>query len=220
MFNFNEYQIEQITTSLVDTLFLLAITGFFLILLGGLLGIVLYLTELNLKNKRRNIILNKVIALIVDFFRSIPFIILMIVLIPVTVWLMKTMIGKEAALPALILSASPFYARVFYNALNEVPKGNIEALVAMGISPYKRIVYIIKEALPALIKGLTVALVTLVGFISSAGAIGAGGLGDLAKREAFRGEYNMMIVSIILILIIVFSIQYIGDYVSKKIDRR
>ncbi|CCV63636.1 Methionine ABC transporter permease [Alteracholeplasma palmae J233] len=217
MFNLyiSAYDQKEIINALKDTLYLLSITSVFLIVVGLLFGFILFFTE-----QSKNHIIHKITGFIVDILRSVPFIILMILLIPVTVILVGTIIGAKAALPALIISASPFYARLVYMSLRDIPKGNIEALEAMGASKFTKIRILIKEALPSLLSGLTVSLVTLVGFIASAGAIGAGGLGDLAKRKAFASEYPVMIICIILILVIVFTIQLTGDYIVKKIDKR
>ncbi|WP_264229665.1 methionine ABC transporter permease [Acholeplasma laidlawii] len=218
----SSYDIQEIIKAFYDTLFLLGVTSLFIVSVGLLLGFVLFFTEKGvvLKDTKFKKICHMVTGFIVDTARSIPFIILMILLIPVTIILVGTMIGAKAALPALIISAVPFYARVVYMALRDIPKGHIEALEAMGASRITIFKYLTKEALPGLVSGLTVTVVTLVGFITSAGAIGAGGLGDLAKRRAFSGQYDVVLVSIAIILVIVFSIQITGDYIAKKIDRR
>ncbi len=213
---------SEILNATRDTLFLLGVTAIFIILIGLLLGFILFFTEkgIILKDGLFKKIVHIITGLIVDVSRSIPFIILMIVLIPLTVIIMGTMIGAKAALPALIISASPFYARVVYMSLRDVPKGHIEALESMGATKRTMAKYLAKEALPGLVSGFTVSLVTLVGFIASAGAIGAGGLGDLAKRRAFAGDYGTMFICISIILVIVFVIQISGDYIAKKIDKR
>ena len=208
------YEKQELITSFTDTLFLLIISGIFIISIGLTIGLILFYTE---KNKPKT---HKIIGIITDTFRSIPFVILMILLIPVTIFLLGTMIGAKAALPSLILSASPFYARLVYNALREIDRGNLEALDAMGCQPMMKTKYILKESLPSLISGLTITLVTLVGFIAASGPIGAGGLGDYAKRKAFAGEYGLMSIGVILILIIVFTLQLSGDFIVKKIDKR
>lgn len=214
--------IIEITEALLDTLFLLVVTSLFVLLIGLLVGFVLYFTEEKDSEDRKLItkVSYIVTSFIVDLARSIPFIILMIILIPITLLLMGTMLGAKAALPALIISAAPFFARLVYMSLKEIDKGKIEALEAMG-AQRRTIIYILfKESLPSLISGFTVTLVTLIGFIASAGAIGAGGLGDLAKRKAYNGEYFIAYICVILVLVIVYTIQLVGDKISKKIDKR
>lgn len=218
----NTYDKTEIIFATKDTLFLLAVTAAFVIVIGIIFGFILFFTEKGviLKDGFFKKIVHFITGIFVDVSRSIPFIILMILLIPVTIILMGTMIGAKAALPSLIISASPFYARVIYMSLRDIPKGQIEALEAMGSNRITLVKYLIKESLPSLVSGLTVTLVTLVGFIASAGAIGAGGLGDLAKRKAFAGNYDVMYICILIILIIVFIIQISGDLIAKKIDKR
>jgi D-methionine transport system permease protein len=187
-----------------------------------MLGYILYITSEQEDKEKQKImrITHYIVGTFIDILRSIPFIILMLILIPLTVIIMGTMLGPKAALLSLIISAAPFYARVSYNALLDVDKGNVEALNAMGASKFIKIKILFREALSGLIKGLTVTLVSLVGFIAAAGAVGAGGLGDLARRRALALDYKIMYISVILLLIIVVIIQIIGDIIAKKIDRR
>lgn len=216
------YEVKEILIASVETLYLLLVTGLFAVVLGMILGFILFFTEnkKEIDNKLFVKIIYKITSLIVDITRSIPFIILMIILIPFTLLITGTMLGANAALPALIISASPFYARIVYMALKDIDKGKIEALEAMGASNFRILLVLIKEAMPSLITGLTITLVTLVGFIAAAGAIGAGGLGDLAKKKAFNEEFLIAYICVILVLFIVFSIQFIGDKIVKKIDKR
>ncbi|VEU80271.1 methionine ABC transporter permease [Haploplasma axanthum] len=213
---------EEIIAAFGDTVYLLFITAIFVIIFGILIGFTLYFTERKTDEVQSGFIkiTNRVISFIIDIARSIPFIILMVVLIPITVIIVGTMLGAKAALPALIISATPFYGRIVYMSLRDVNKGKLEALRAMGASNLTVILYMTKEALPSLISGLTVTLVTLVGFITSAGAIGAGGLGDLAVKRAFGNNLQVAYICVLLVLIIVFVIQLTGDYLSKKIDKR
>lgn len=215
-------EVREILLALKDTLFLLVVTGLFVVVIGIVVGFTLFLTETT-ETKERGLglkIAHKFTAFIVDLARSIPFIILMIILVPFTLLVMGTMLGAKAALPALIISAAPFYARLVYMSLRDIDSGKLEALEAMGAKQSTIIKVLIKEALPSLISGLTVTLVTLIGFIASAGAIGAGGLGELAKRKAYNQEYLIAYICVAIILVIVFTIQFIGDTISKKIDKR
>lgn len=216
--SFTAYEQTLLTDAFKDTLYLLAITGVLVFVLGSFIGLTLFLTEL--EGSRKSLIIHRVFGSIMDIFRSIPFIILMIIMIPVTVWVVGTMLGPNAAIPSLVLSAAPFYGRVFYNALRDIPKGHIEAIHSMGANKITLVKLLFREALPSLISGFTVTMVSLVGFIAAAGAVGAGGLGDLARRRALTMDYNMMYASVLLLLVIVLVIQITGDYLAKKIDRR
>ena len=189
-------------------------------LLGLFLGLLLYITSNSKGIFGRGFY--TVVTAIVNIFRAIPFIILIVLLIPFTKSLIGTIIGVQAAIPALIISAAPFYARLVEIGLREVDKGVIEAARAMGA---KRITIITKvlipESLPAIVSGLTVTAIALVGATAMAGVIGAGGLGNLAYLDGFqRNNSTLTFVATVLILVIVFAIQILGDTVVKKIDKR
>jgi D-methionine transport system permease protein len=188
--------------------------------LGLLLGLLLFLTAKG--NMWENRAVNTVIGTFVNVFRSIPFIILIVLLIPVTKLLVGTILGANAALPALIIGAAPFYARMVEIALREIDKGVIEASHSMGASNGQIIFKVlIPESLPALISGITVTAIALVSYTAMAGVIGAGGLGNFAYLEGFQGGNPFLtFVATVAILIIVFIIQFIGDYFTKKLDKR
>ncbi|KJE28964.1 binding--dependent transport system inner membrane component family protein [Geobacillus kaustophilus] len=204
----------------VETLYMTGMAVAATFVLGIVLGLLLFLTSKG--NLWENRWINAVIAAFVNIFRSIPFIILIILLIPFTTWLVGTMLGANAALPALIIGAAPFYARMVEIALREIDKGVIEAAQAMGASTWTIIwKVLLPESLPALVSGITVTAVSLVGYTAMAGAIGAGGLGNLAYLEGFQRNHNdVTFVATVLVLIIVFVIQFIGDFVTSKIDKR
>ena len=187
---------------------------------GLAIGIVLFLTSPN--QLWANKIVNFLTGSLVNIFRSIPFIILIILLIPFTKFLMGTLRGANAALPALIVGAAPFYARMVLIALREIDKGVIEAARSMGAKTHTIIFKVlIPESLPALISGITVTAIALVGYTAMSGVIGAGGLGQLAFIDGFqRSRYDVVWVATILILVIVFIIQWIGDFITSKIDKR
>lgn len=203
-----------------DTLYMTIISLIAVFVLGIFLGLLLFLT-----NRKQNIfarMLYWVTAVLVNVFRSIPFIILIVLLLPVTSTVIGTIIGPKAALPALIISAAPFYARMVEIAFREVDKGVLEAAKAMGGGLSTTIFKVlIPEALPALISGITVTAISLVGFTAMAGIIGAGGLGNAAYLEGFqRNQPEITIVATIIILIIVFIFQFIGDLLTKIVDKR
>ena len=212
--------INVMLEALGETLFMTSISLLFAVLIGLLLGILIYLTQE--EGLYPHVIVNKVLNLVVNIFRSIPYIILVFLLIPLTTTLMGSMLGAKAALPSLILSSAPFYGRMVMIALNEVDSGTVEASKAMGASNWQIISKVlIPEAKPALISSVTVMGISLVGYTAMAGAIGSGGLGNLAYLYGLvRTNNYVMYSATILILIIVFMIQFIGDYLVRKIDKR
>jgi D-methionine transport system permease protein len=220
---FDAHTIALYIKALWETLYLVFGTGIYVLIFGLIIGFFLYATEPGglFKQTLLTKITHRALATVNDIARSIPFIILLILLIPFTRIIVGTMLGAKAALPALIISASPFFARVVHMALRDVSKETIEAAHAMGASNIKIIETVFKEALSALVSGLTLTLVTLVGFMSAAAVIGAGGLAYLAYEYGkFGNNYPLMYVSIITILGIVFIIQITGDTIARKIDHR
>ncbi len=203
-----------------ETLYMTIYSLVAVFILGILLGLLLFLTNRNEGVPAK--ILYWITAILVNVFRSIPFIILIVLLLPMTKTLVGTIIGPKAALPALIISAAPFYARMVEIAFREVDKGVIEAAKAMGANLFTIIgKVLIPEALPAIVSGITVTAISLVGFTAMAGVIGAGGLGNAAYLEGFqRNQPDVTIVATIIILIIVFIFQIIGDLLTKAVDKR
>ncbi len=211
---------EQLLLATRETLYMTSVSVVTTFILGLILGLLLFLTDKG--NMWENRPVNVIIGGFVNIFRSIPFIILIILLIPFTRLLIGTMLGANAALPALILGAAPFYARMVEIALREIDKGVIEASQSMGAT-HGHIIFkvLIPESLPALISGITVTAISLVGFTAMAGVIGAGGLGHFAYLEGFqRNRPFVTLVATIAIVILVFIIQFIGDYFTKKTDKR
>ncbi|MCA1041475.1 ABC transporter permease [Bacillus infantis] len=203
-----------------ETLYMTGISVVVTFILGIVLGLLLFLTSRG--NIWQNALINKIIAAFVNVFRSIPFIILIVLLIPFTKFLVGSMIGENAALPALIIGAAPFYARMVEIALREIDKGVIEAAKSMGARTSTIIFKVLlPESMPALVSGITVTAISLVGFTAMAGVIGAGGLGNLAYLEGFqRNRFDVTLMATIVILLIVFIIQVIGDIITSKLDKR
>jgi D-methionine transport system permease protein len=188
--------------------------------IGIILGLILFLTGKG--NMWENRVVNGVMSAVVNIFRSIPFLILIVLLIPFTKALVGSMIGENAALPALIIGAAPFYARMVEIGLREIDKGVIEAAKSMGAKT-STIIWkvLLPESMPALISGITVTSIALVGYTAMAGVIGAGGLGNLAYLDGYqRNQNDVTLVATIVILIIVFIIQIIGDVITSKLDKR
>ena len=211
---------DKMIEATIETLYMTTISAIFVFFLGLIIGLVLFLTSPNqlLENKW----INRILSALVNVFRSIPFVILIILLLNFTKLLVGTMLGPNAALPSLIIGASPFYGRLVEMALREIDKGVIEASIAMGASLWTIIrKVLIPESLPALVSGITVTTISLVGYTAMAGVIGAGGLGNLAYLDGFqRHRFDVVFVATIIILIIVFVIQFIGDVITKQIDKR
>jgi D-methionine transport system permease protein len=204
----------------LETLYMTAMSTVFTFIFGLVLGIVLFLTAP--KQLWANSVVNWLTGAFVNIFRSIPFIILIILLIPFTSFLIGTIRGPNAALPALIIGAAPFYARMVLIALKEIDKGVIEAARSMGATTWTIIrKVLLPESKPALISGITVTAIALVGYTAMAGIIGAGGLGTLAFLDGFqRSREDVTLMATILILIIVFAIQFVGDFLTTRADKR
>lgn len=203
-----------------DTIYMTAISTVATFIIGLAIGLLLFLTSPH--QIWANKVANFITGSLVNIFRSIPFIVLIILLIPFTKFLLGTIRGVNAALPALIIGAAPFYARLVLIALREIDKGVIEAARSMGAKT-STIIWkvLIPESLPALFSGITVTCVMLVGYTAMAGVIGAGGLGNLAFIDGFqRSRDDVTLMATIVILIVVFVIQFIGDFITSKTDKR
>ena len=220
MFDFSRVNWDKVQDKTIETLIMTFESLIAVFLVGLFLGLLLYLTSNSKRAFGRGFY--AVVTAIVNIFRAIPFIILIVLLIPFTKFLIGTIIGVQAAIPALIISAAPFYARLVEIGLREVDKGVIEAARAMGAKNSTIILKVlIPESLPAIISGLTVTAIALVGSTAMAGVIGAGGLGNLAYLDGFqRNNSTLTFVATVLILIIVFAVQILGDTIVKKVDKR
>ncbi|MCM3317138.1 ABC transporter permease [Rummeliibacillus stabekisii] len=203
-----------------ETIYMTVVSTVFTFVIGLLLGIILFLSSPN--QLWANKLVNWLTGSVVNIFRSIPFIILVILLIPFTNMLLGTIRGANAALPALIIGAAPFYARLVLISFREIDKGVIEAVRSMGAKTSTLIwKVLIPESWPALISGITVTAVALVGYTAMAGIIGAGGLGDLAFLDGFqRNQTDVVFVATVFILVIVFVIQIVGDFITARLDKR
>ena len=211
---------EDIIEATRETLYMTSVSVVATFFIGIILGLILFLTGKG--NMWQNRAVNGVMSAVVNIFRSIPFLILIVLLIPFTKALVGSMIGENAALPALIIGAAPFYARMVEIGLREIDKGVIEAAKSMGAKT-STIIWkvLLPESMPALISGITVTSIALVGYTAMAGVIGAGGLGNLAYLEGYqRNQNDVTLVATIVILIIVFIIQIIGDVITSKLDKR
>jgi len=212
--------LQLFVTALGETAFMVGISGALSLALGLPLGVLLVVTQTDGLWPRP--IVNRLLGAIINAFRSIPFIILLVALIPLTRLIVGTTIGTTAAIVPLAIAATPYYARIAEMSLREVDSGLIEALRALGATRWQIIrEALLPEALPGLVSGFTVTLVTLIGASAMAGAVGAGGLGDLAIRYGYqRFETNIMIGVIVVLIVIVSGVQFGGDLIARRWNRR
>jgi len=203
-----------------DTLAMLGGSLLLTVVIGLPLGVLLYLTAERQISQNRAI--NLVLGTIVNILRSVPFVILLIVMIPLTVALVGTSLGVVGAILPLVVGAAPFYARLVESALKEVDRTTIEAAQAMGATTRQIVTgALIPEALPGLVSGATVTAVALVSFTAMAGVVGAGGLGDLAIRFGYqRFQTDVMIVTVVLLVLLVQVIQFAGDRLARHVTHR
>ena len=206
--------------SLAETLYMLSVSAIIAAIIGIPLGILLVVTEKN--GILVCPVLNKPLAFAINMVRSIPFIILMVAIIPFTRMVAGTSIGTTAAIVPLTIAAIPYTARMVETSIREIPFGLIEAAESMGASPYQIIKKVlIPEALPSIIENMTVVIVSLIGSSAMAGTIGGGGLGDLAIRYGYqRFETGVMIAVVAVLIILVSGIQWLGDRLVARLDHR
>ncbi|POM22714.1 Methionine import system permease protein MetP [Actinomadura rubteroloni] len=204
----------------IETLQMTLWSTLFTALGGVLLGVVLVVTD------RGGLLplppVNKAVGLVVNVGRAVPFIILLMALIPVTTAMVGTSIGTTAAIPPLTIAAIPFYARLVETSLREVEPGTVAAALALGASRRQIVVKVLlREAWPGIVAGLTVTVIALIGYSAMAGAIGGGGLGDLAKRYGYqRFETGMMLVIVVLLVVLVALVQMLGDRLARRLSHR
>lgn len=206
--------------SLLETLAMVAISGGVGALLGVPLGVVLFITD------RKSFVpmpaFNAVLGTVINALRSVPFIILLVAIIPFTRLVVGTSIGTAAAVVPLTLAVAPFIARIVETSLREVDKGLIEAAQSMGATNLQIVTKILlPEAMPGVVSGLTISIIALIGYSAMAGAIGGGGLGDLGIRYGYQRFMPEVMWTVVLILIVlVQGIQMIGDWIVRKISHK
>src|SRR5690625_125499 len=217
---FENINIDDLWEATYETFYMTITSLIGTFIIGILLGLLLFFTTK--KGMWENKFLHFITATIVNVFRAIPFIILILLLFPFTNFLIGTIRGPNAALPALIIGAAAFYGRIVEIALREVDKGVVEAAKAMGAKT-RTIIFkvLLPESMPALVSGITVTGIALIGYTAIAGAIGAGGLGNYAYYFGFQRRLDdIVLICTIVIVIIVFIFQFIGDFISNKLDKR
>lgn len=210
----------EIQTAFFQTLTMIGISLAVALIVGLPLGILLFITDRGLFLENRPV--NAVIGFIVNIVRSIPFIILLVALIPLTKLITGTTIGPIAASVSLSVAAIPFFARIVENSLREIDKGVIEAAIAVGATPWMIIKdVLLPEAKASIVQGVTLTIISLVAYSAMAGVVGGGGIGDLAIRFGYyRYDNTIMIVTVVILIVLVQLIQQAGDYTAKAIDKR
>lgn len=211
---------DLLLPSIFQTLYMVFASTILSLLLGFPLGVLLVITEKN--NIWEKAIFNKVLGSIVNILRSLPFLILMILVFPLSRIIVGTTIGTTATIVPLSVAAIPFVARIIESSLKEVDKGVIELSLSMGATVPQIITRVlIPESIPSIILGITLTIINLIGYSAMAGAIGGGGLGDLAIRYGlYRSETNIMIASVLAIVILVQGVQFLGNYLSIKTNKK
>jgi D-methionine transport system permease protein len=206
----------DLTIATLETLFMVVTSTLFAVLLGLPLGTLLFTTE----KVNPHPLLNRGIAAFINVTRSIPFIILLVAIIPFTRWIVGSSIGIYAAMVPLTLGATPFFARLVNNVYQSLPAGLIDAAMAMGANTWQTIRYILlPEAKPALVHAITVTAITLVNYSAMAGTVGGGGLGDLAIRYGYqRFDVSVMIATVSILVVMVQLIQMLGDHISHRFE--
>ncbi|ALB65916.1 ABC transporter permease [Cronobacter dublinensis subsp. dublinensis] len=204
----------------LETLYMVGLAALFTVLIGLPVGVVLFVTRRDgvLPQPR----LNGLLGGVINVGRSLPFIVLLIALIPLTRVIIGTTLGSTAAVVPITIGAFPFFARVVENALDEVDKGRAEAIIAMGGNAWHVISKaLLPEALPALLAGITLTVVMLIGFSSMAGVIGGGGLGDLAIRYGYQRFNNeVMAATVVILVVLVQGVQTLGDRLVRRLAHR
>jgi D-methionine transport system permease protein len=212
--------VPRFWSAALETFAMVGVATLFTALLGLPLGVLLVVTD------REDLLpapyLHRALELVVNIGRSLPFIILLVAVLPLTRLIVGTSIGTTAAIVPLALAAIPFFARIVETALREVEPGLIEAAHAMGCTPWQIVrKVLLPEAQSSLVLGLTITIISLIGYSAMAGAIGGGGLGDLAIRYGYqRFETGVMLATIILLVILVQGIQLLGNQLAQRLARR
>lgn len=210
----------EVLEALGQTAFMVLTSLVFAIVLGGLLGLVLFVTSDQLFVK--NAVINKIVGIILNIIRSVPFLILMIFLLPLSKLIVGTKIGSQAVIVPLSIASIAFFSRLAGASFSAVNRGVLEAYVASGANKFAVVFKIlIPEALSSLVKNITVTAISVLGFSAMAGLVGGGGLGDLAYRYGYqRYQTEIMIVCVVILIVLVQLIQWLGDTIARLVDNK
>src|SRR5690625_2923657 len=212
--------LPEMNIAFFETLYMVGIAVAIAILIGMPLGIILYVTDTGLFLENRAV--KAVAGVVTNLVRSIPFIILLVFLLPFTKFLIGTQIGPTAASVPLSVAAIPFFARIVESSAREIDRGVIEAAISVGASPWTIIKEVfLPEARPGIISGLTITIISLIGYSAMAGTVGGGGIGDLAIRYGYyRYDNVIMYTTVVVLIVLVQVVQFSGDFVAKKVNKR
>ncbi|WP_438347214.1 methionine ABC transporter permease [Paenibacillus sp. FA6] len=218
--DFSKVGWNELALAIVDTLKMLGASAVFTIIIGLPLGIILYLAARS--SDRKVYFVYSILSVIVNILRSLPFIILIVAMIPITRQIVGVSMGVLGTIPPLVVAAAPFFARLVETSLGEVDRGVIEAAEGMGASTWQIIMRVLlPEARPGLLAAMTITTVTLVSYTAMSGMVGGGGLGDLAIRYGYyRYENEVMFISVVLMVILVQFLQMAGDRLVRHFTRK
>ena len=212
--------LDLLPLQLWNTVYMVFVSAFFAVLFGLPMGVVLTITDKgHIKEHRK---LYKILETVVNIGRSFPFAILMVALIPVTRWIVGTSLGTTASIVPLTVAAAPFVARLVEASLKEVDRHILEAAIVMGSNTWQIITKVlIPEALPSIVLGITLTIVSLIGYSAMAGLVGGGGLGQVAIQYGYnRFNTFIMIATVILLIILVQAVQWLGSYIAQSISKK
>lgn len=212
--------IDLILPSLWETIYMVSLSTLFAVILGFPLGILLVVTEKGSIWEKP--LLNSILNSIINLLRSFPFLILMVLLFPLSRLIIGKTIGTTATIVPLAIGTAPFVARVIESSLKEVDRGVVEFSLSMGAKTWQIISRVlIPEAMPSIVMGITLTIINVIGYSAMAGAIGGGGLGDLALRYGFyRFQTDVMIAAVIVIIILVQAVQFLGNTIANKLNKK
>jgi D-methionine transport system permease protein len=217
----------EIGAGTVDTLIMTALSLMFTVLIGLPIGVALFLTSWTQRSERLLIAriqewMYKTLSLLVNVLRSLPFLILLILLIPATRWLVGTSLGVAGSIPPLVIAAAPFFARLVENLLREVDRGVFEACRALGATTRQTVLWaLLPETLTGLLAAITVTAIALIGYSAMSGVIGGGGLGDLAVRYGYqRFNTPVMVTTVAILVVLVQMVQVLGDRLVARLGHR
>ncbi len=212
--------LQLLPLQLWNTVYMVLVSGFFAVLIGLPVGVVLAITDKG--HIKENITLYKIIEAIVNIGRSFPFAILMVALIPFTRWLVGTSLGTTAAIVPLTVAAAPFIARLIETSLKEVDRNVLEAVVVMGSNTWQIITKVLlPEALPSIVSAITLTIINLIGYSAMAGLVGGGGLGQVAIQYGYnRFNTFIMITTVVLLIILVQCVQWLGGAIANSINKK
>lgn len=210
---------DILKTATWETLAMVSVSSFFSVLIGLPIGLVLFATKKD--SIAENKALYKILDVIINIFRSMPFVILMIVVFPLAKLIVGKKIGMVAAMVPLSVAAAPFVARMMENVFTEIDKGIIEALKSMGATNFQILKVVLKESKPGVIDAITMTIINLIGYSAMAGALGGGGLGDIAIRYGWNmNQTDMLMAAVVIIVIIVQIVQRLGTNLAEKSNKK